>query len=47
MPLCEKNDTSVMDMEKGYVKPKKPRKRNDINNEYHYRVDHFFAWEKS
>lgn len=41
--FCEKHDISVMDMEKDYVNPKKPRQRTGINNEHHYRVDCFFA----
>ena len=41
--FCNKNDISVMDMEKEYVNPKKPRQRTGINNEHHYRVDYFFA----
>ncbi|XP_037433105.1 uncharacterized protein LOC119300157 [Triticum dicoccoides] len=41
--FCNKNDISVMDMEKEYANPKKPRQRTGINNEHHYRVDCFFA----
>ena len=39
--FCDKNDISVVDMEKEYVNPKKPRQRTGINNEHHYRVDFF------
>ncbi|KAJ1276189.1 hypothetical protein BS78_05G195100 [Paspalum vaginatum] len=41
--FCEKHDIQVIEMEKDYVNPKKPRQRTSINNEHHYRIDCFFA----
>lgn len=41
--FCEKNDILVIEMDKDYVNPKKPRQRTGINNEHHYRIDCFFA----
>lgn len=41
--FCEKHDIVVIEMEKDYVNPKKPRQKTGISNEHHYRIDCFFA----
>lgn len=41
--FCEKHDIIVLEMEKDYVNPKKPRQRTCLSNEHHYRIDCFFA----
>uniref|UniRef100_A0A0D3BZC2 DUF4371 domain-containing protein n=1 Tax=Brassica oleracea var. oleracea TaxID=109376 RepID=A0A0D3BZC2_BRAOL len=41
--FCEKHDTQMLDMEEGFIDSRRPRKKTNITNLHHYKVNCFNA----